>query len=571
MNPPSARSPMCRAAAHRGSFAIASEERCARLGLRRALRSSLWALLLIGSMPGCEQAQPPATPSATTTASTTAVVPLGTIPPPTLAGLDTQVAADLAAAYKDWEEALANRATLAEQAQLAGSLGELALAYEQNDLASAALGWASRAEPKNSRWWYLRAQSESGGGDNTTALSHLHEAVRLAPDYAPARWQLADRLLKAQQFDEAEILLGPNAAREPAALLGLRGRLALARKDFEPAAEFLQAALKAEPTATRLQYPLGLALRALGKEAAAREALGRRGEVAPVVDDPILDQVRALASGARVLVSRAGQAAQAGDFDQAANLYRAALEQADEAQTRLNLAISLARAGDAAAAETEYRRVIADDPGRSEAYFALGTLLASQGRDLDAIPIYQQALERHPQDADTWLNLANALARVGRQPEAEHSYARVIELDPARSEARLGQARMLVGLQQWQAAHSALKEGLDVAPGDAGLALELARLLAMAPDAAVRDGAVALRVADRLFARESSLPHGLVLAAALAEVGQFDRAAQLQGELIVAARAQGRADLIDGLEQGLARYLEGRPTRLDEQASRDRN
>ncbi|MGE4070149.1 MAG: tetratricopeptide repeat protein [Lysobacterales bacterium] len=530
------------------------------------MRSSLWALLLIGSIPGCEQAQPPvpSTPSVTTTASTTTVVPLGTIPPPTLAGLDTQVAADLAAVYQDWEQALANRATVVEQAQLAGRLGELALAYEQYGLASAALGWASRAQPANSRWWYLRAQADRD--DNANYLSHLREALRLDPAYGPARWQLAESLMQAQQLNEASELLGPPVDDEPAALLGLRGRLALARKDFEAAADFLQAALKAEPTASRLQYPLGLALRALGREAAAREALGRRGDVAPAVDDPIMDQVRSLASGARVLVSRAGQAAQAGDFAQAAELYRAALEQADETQTRLNLAISLARAGDAAAAETEYRHVIATDPGRSEAYFGLGTLLAGLGRDLDAIPIYQKALELHPQDADTQLNMANALGRLGQFQEAHRSYARVIELDPARIEARLGQAHMLAELQQWQAATSALKSGLDVAPGDARLALELARLLAMAPDASVRNGAVALRVADRLFAREPSLPNGVVLAAALAEVGQFEKAAQLQRELIAAARSQGRADLLPGLEQDLARFLGAQPIRLGARA-----
>jgi hypothetical protein len=36
LNPPGARSPMCREAAHRGCFASAPGERCAHFGLRKA-------------------------------------------------------------------------------------------------------------------------------------------------------------------------------------------------------------------------------------------------------------------------------------------------------------------------------------------------------------------------------------------------------------------------------------------------------------------------------------------------------------------------------------------------------
>lgn len=521
---------------------------------------ALCLFIAVSVLAGCEPAPAPiaTAPQVTVPASPK---PL-TIPVPVLSGVDEHVKMELAEAHRQWQAAVTANSDMPQQAELAGRLGMLALAYEQNALADQALAWARQAQPGDYRWCYLQAESARAAGDLDAARADLREALHLAPDYAPARWQLAEMLLQVQQYDQARDLLGPVASDEPAALLGLRGRLALARKDFAEAARSLRAALKLEPGASRLQYPLGLALRGLGQEQAAREALGRRGDGSPAINDPLMDEVRELASGARVLVVRAGQAALSGDYPAAILLYREALVQADEPQTRLNLAISLARAGQPAEAEIEYRKVIAADPSRAEAFFALGTLLASQGKDAQAIPAYQQAVNLHPQDVDAHFNMANALRRLEHYREAEQAYAKVLDLDPARSEATLGRALMLNQLEHWQLAERVLRAGLQASPLDARLALELARLLACAPDASVRDGSAALVVAERLFARESNIDNGAVLAAALAETGRFDEAARLQGELIAAAQSYQRPDLVDALKSGLALYSAAKPYRL---------
>jgi len=108
-----------------------------------------------------------------------------------------------------------------------------------------------------------------------------------------------------------------------------------------------------------------------------------------------------------------------------------------------------------------------------------------------------------------------------------------------------------------------LRTGLQSHPQDGRLALQLARLLAAAPDSAIRDGATALRLAEQLFSREQSLAHGETLAMALAEVGRFQQAAELQQSLIDAVRAQGRDELMPALQAALEDYAAERPYRLE--------
>jgi tetratricopeptide (TPR) repeat protein len=481
---------------------------------------------------------------------------------PALAGLDAGVASQLREAFDDWQQAGLSGQELTQQAKLAGQLGMVALAYAQYQLAGDALDWAARSDPENFRWRYLSALSARSAGDKDAAILHLNAAATLAPDDLPIRLLLADLLLEQQRLEEASRLLGPSLEGESAALLGVRGRLALARKDYAAASQWLQSALLLEPQASRLQYPLGLALRGLGDEDAARLAISRRGNVAASVRDPLLAEVSALASGARVLEKAAGKASASGDFAQAIVLYRAALEKADEPQIRLNLGISMARLGQVAAAEGEFRQVLAAEPENAPAHFALGSVLAMQGRDVDAVQSYQQALKIFPRDPDTWMNLANAWSRLGRFEQAEDAYAQVIAIDPARAEARLGQSIMLIELRRWQAARASLQAGLQVTPGRSGLEAMLARLLAAAPEAEIRDGARALTLAEGLYAREQNLLHAEVLAQALAEVGRYTEAAQLQQQLIAAARTQKQPDLAKRLQANLDRYAAGKPSRM---------
>jgi len=106
---------------------------------------------------------------------------------------------------------------------------------------------------------------------------------------------------------------------------------------------------------------------------------------------------------------------------------RALLERALAIEPRLasahyGLGRALARDGDAAGAEREYRLALRGDPGDARAHNNLGNLLLDSGRIDEAIAHYRLALAREPGRASTTHNLAVAL-RAQADAQARESRA----------------------------------------------------------------------------------------------------------------------------------------------------
>lgn len=93
---------------------------------------------------------------------------------------------------------------------------------------------------------------------------------------------------------------------------------------------------------------------------------------------------------------------------------------------------------------------------------------------------------------------------------------------------------------------------------------ELAWLLATVPEDALRNGAEALRLAEKVtrLAGRSDLDYVGTLAAALAEVGRFDEAAELQADVVRRLRARrGSEGKIARSEEYLAAFRARQPWR----------
>jgi hypothetical protein len=82
----------------------------------------------------------------------------------------------------------------------------------------------------------------------------------------------------------------------------------------------------------------------------------------------------------------------------------------------------------------------------------------------------------------------------------------------------------------------------------------LARILAAAPEASVRDGPRALQMAKALFEATRSPDVGQTYAMALAEPGDFERAVSLQRETVIAYERMGDASMKPFLQKNLASY-----------------
>ena len=79
----------------------------------------------------------------------------------------------------------------------------------------------------------------------------------------------------------------------------------------------------------------------------------------------------------------------------------------------------------------------------------------------------------------------------------------------------------------------------------------LARILAAAPDASLRDGPRALQMAKALFEATRNPYFGQTYAMALAETGDFERAISLQRETVIAYERMGDASMKPFLQKNL--------------------
>lgn len=480
-------------------------------------------------------------------------------PAPDLAGVEPAVAVALGAARDDVVALLAEPdAPAAALAEVWGDLGRLYHAYGLVEAAAECYREAAARAPGDLRWVYLLGHAERARGDLAAAREAFVAALRLDA-YAPIRIALAEiellegRPAEAAAAAEEALLLVPG---EPAALAAL-GQAKLDGGDPRAAVAAFEAALAAVPAADRLHYPLGLALRALGDEARAREHLGRAGRTGVRPADPLLAAVEASRGGEIAATLRGRRAALAGDWPAAAAAFSAAVAaNPDSAPARVNLAAALASTGDLAGAREQLETVLARDPGHANARYNLGALLLFAGEAAAAEPHLRAAVAARADDADARRGLGEVLLEAGRVGEALPHLEQAVLLAPGDEEARFHEAVALLRLGSWRLARERLEDGLRQLPDSGRLAHLLARLLAAAPDLALRDGERAVDLAGRVWAALPSLPHGRTLAQALAEAGRCEEAAALARRL--AAEHRDAAAELEALAAG---YAAGPPCR----------
>ena len=165
-------------------------------------------------------------------------------------------------------------------------------------------------------------------------------------------------------------------------------------------------------------------------------------------------------------------------------------------------------------------------PKDAEIRRAYAAALAEQGRQAEALAQFREALRLHP-DTQTRLQLATLFVQSGKPREAVAEYCEVLVSKPDQPEALNNVA--------W--------------------------LLATSPDATVRNGAEAVRLAERACRLSgNSQPRELgTLAAAYAEAGRFPEAVAAAQKAVDIARASGNAQLAAMGNQLLNLFRAGKP------------
>ncbi|MCA9169148.1 MAG: tetratricopeptide repeat protein, partial [Planctomycetales bacterium] len=147
--------------------------------------------------------------------------------------------------------------------------------------------------------------------------------------------------------------------------------------------------------------------------------------------------------------------------------------------------------------------------------------------------------------------------------EAIESFSHAIELDASARQAYLDLALVWQLQQRTDRAIEVYRQLLVRQPDEPEALNNLAWILATSSHDALRNGADALTLAQRLCDREGRrTPSTLsTLAAALAEYGDFDKAVTTLDEAIRLARTEGADDLAAKLVQRRELFLQHQPFR----------
>ena len=459
------------------------------------------------------------------------------------------------------------------------AFGELAMllhAAEFYDAAKPAYLNAQTLMPDDPRWPYYLALLHRSRGERAEAEAAFARVLELEPADVPALVGLARLRQDEGDVERAAALFQAAHERSPATaaiLLGL-GQSALSRKDYARAISLLEEALARDPTAASIHSPLAAAYRATGnaEKAAAHLRLWRNTDV--TLPDPRREALDlALESGlsyelrgVRLMTERNFSAA-ADSFRRGVLITPASTALGRSLRHKLGTALFLL--GDSAGAVREFEQTVAlaprdaaDEPA-AKAYYSLGVIMASTGRDDEAIAHFDDAVRYSPTYLEARIAYADALRRAGRFEASLPHYQEAVTINPRAAQARLGYAMALVRLRRYVEARDSLADSVRAQPDRPEMKHALARLYAAAPDAKARDGRQALALTQELFKTQPrTTALGETMAMTMAELGEFAEAVALQRGVLEAARRAGLATEVRRMMANLQRYEQGQACRI---------
>lgn len=193
----------------------------------------------------------------------------------------------------------------------------------------------------------------------------------------------------------------------------------------------------------------------------------------------------------------------------------------------------------------------------------LAVALARGGKSEEALGLYRRLIELDPGNAAVRLNFGMGLARSGKLEEAAVHLEEAARLRPDLAQARYSLSLVLARQGKTPDALKLMCELMGLPAGSPGAEERLAWALATSSESSLRDGALAIRLAQRAceasqYANPASLD---VLAAAYAEVGRFREAAETAKKALDKATADGKDDLAGRIRARIQLYEAERPYR----------
>jgi type IV pilus biogenesis/stability protein PilW len=343
-------------------------------------------------------------------------------------------------------------------AKASGKLGMLLDLYKRRESAAICYARAHQLDPGAFGWLYYLGSLQSAQGKRAEAAATFRAALRLNPDYLPARLKFAENLLAAGDWEEAgriyeTIIKEHRDAAE--AYYGI-GRIRAAKGDLIAAVESYRRACELFPAYGAAHYGLALAYRRLGDGPRSEEHLRLHAAsqtLVPPVQDPLRDEMRALDRGAASHVQRGIRFEEVGRIEDAIVEHEKALELDPEfAQAHANLIILYGKVKQPEKAEEHYRAAIRLNPHQADAYYNYGVLLTEQRKPAEAEQAFRSAVEANPYHAEAYNNLGALLERQGRLDEALQCFEKAVERRPDYRLAHFHIGRILANQKKYNEA-----------------------------------------------------------------------------------------------------------------------
>lgn len=227
-----------------------------------------------------------------------------------------------------------------------------------------------------------------------------------------------------------------------------------------------------------------------------------------------------------------------------------------------DLGVALREAGrlDNAASQFEAALRIKENP---VSQYELALVLERQGRTNDAIAQLDKSVSMNPQWINARQRLAYLMAAGGDVTNALRQYAELLNMGAARHDIHVRMAVLLAAVSQTGEAIEHYREALRASPDDPIALNNLAWILATHPEARFRSGADAVEMAARACALTgwNSTAFVATLAAAQAEMRNFQTAAQLAAQAVTLARAAGETNTAAECEKMRALFESRAPFR----------
>ncbi|MFQ5639084.1 MAG: tetratricopeptide repeat protein [bacterium] len=391
---------------------------------------------------------------------------------------------------------------------------------------------ALKLSPDRFDWSYYIATALSETGSLET-FEWFKRCQVLRPDYAPLYTVYARALYKAGRLEDAAqafqraLALDKNLSL---AYLGL-GKISLSQNDLQKSLTFLLQAVETEPRHREAHGVLAEVYRRLNKpdEAAKELQLAQRLPKIIPLEDPVYNEL--IMQGVSTFWYR-----ERGLYYQGRGLIQEAIQEHSMA--------------------LQYK----PDP---VGYNYIANLARGINRFDEAISYYRTAITLAPNYLTAYVNLGQLVFEMGRIEEAEMWVEKSLRLDPRFPDAYLSLGTFYMETNRDAEAIATFRRGLNFTPGFMPIALRLAWLLSTTPDAKLRDGEEAVRLAkpvnERLKSQDAKTLD--VLSVAYAETGRFALAVKTAQKAYELALSGQQKELADEIHSRLALFQTDQPYR----------